>query len=100
MLGASTCHLPASRAYAQSEARRGATRARAKEQEQVALAGLPRSAWTAQAVRGTGVEAPGRGAAGRQHPSGPTGLGQWAPGPWWAEGPAGAQPHLAGMPES
>ena len=54
------------------------------EQEQVALARLPRSAQTTQAVRGTGVEAPGRGRQAAPQ-GGPTGLGRWAQGPRWAE---------------
>ena len=71
-LGASTRHLPrlVEHAKSEDEGKVEPPGPRVMEQEQMALAGLPRSAWTAQAVRGTGVE------AGRQHPrGGPTGLG-------------------------
>lgn len=98
-LGASTCHLPGLVEHAQSEGEGEVEPPGpgAKEQEQVALAGLPRSAWTAQAVRGTGVEAPGRGRqAAPQYPQA-WGSGHQAHG---GQRPAGAQPYLAGMPES
>ena len=84
-LGASTHHLPGLVEHAKSEGE-GEVEPPGPgvmEQEQMALARLPRSAWT-QAVRGTGVEAPGRGRQAAPQ-GGPTGLGQWAPGPRWAE---------------
>ena len=67
------------------------------EQEQVAPAGWPWPAWTAQAASQANMGL--RSSLGEAGSTwGPTGLGGY-----WAHGgqrPAGAQPYLASMPES